>query len=141
MSDVLWRGIIALLTSALTIGRLSGSPINGADGTVASSSIRRRVRYYRLQCLQAIGQCCRPRLQDQWRFDLVECALLHRRDAIEAWSLGELFWTKFLAAPGPDNDFRLIADDFLRGHDAVLGSLARCAVGKDIDAAGRVDQF
>jgi hypothetical protein len=44
----------------------------------------------------------------------VQRAILHRRDAIEAWSLGELFWTKFLAAPRAYNDIRLIADDFLR---------------------------
>src|SRR5215471_18029106 len=75
-----------------------------------SSNVRlNRICDDRLQRRQAIGQRSRPWLQNQRRFDLVQRARFHRWNAIEAWPLGELFRTNFLAAPRADNDIGLVA--------------------------------
>src|SRR5690606_26035720 len=48
----------------------------------------------------AVGERGRAGLQDQWRLDLVQLALAHRRDRVPARACGHLLRTEALAAPG-----------------------------------------
>ena len=67
-----------------------------------------------------------------------------RRDsryAIKPRPLSDLLGAKLLAAPGADNNIRLASDHFFRRHYTILGRFARRPIGKDIEAAGGLNQL
>ena len=95
----------------------------------------------RLQRRKSIGQGSRPRLQDQRRFDLMQRAAADSRYAIKPRPLSDLLGAKLLAAPGADNNIRLASDYFFRRHHTILGRFARGTIGKDVEAAGGLNQL
>src|SRR5580704_10508457 len=55
-------------------------------------------------CVEAVGQGRRSRLQNQRRFDLGDAVVPYRRDRIPAGSLPDLVRNDLLAAPRGEND-------------------------------------
>src|SRR5579885_2134474 len=75
--------------------RREPSPSTVLGGTVTVN----RCRNDRLQCRKPVGERRRTRLQDQRRFDFVQRAAAHRRNAFEPGPEGDILRPEFLAAP------------------------------------------
>jgi hypothetical protein len=94
-----------------------------------------------LKLREAIGQCGRPGLQDQGRLDFVEILVLHGWDSVEANPRRDTLLAEFLAAPRPDNQIRLLRDNFLKCHYPVLGCTLISAIGENVYAAGNLEKL
>jgi hypothetical protein len=92
-----------------------------------------------LKFREALGQSSGTGLQDQGRFDLVEVLVLHRRSSVGPGHhpLGP----EFLAAPGANDQIRLARDHLIDGHHTIIGCGMACTIGKDVDAAGDLDEL
>src|SRR5689334_18935243 len=77
-----------------------------------------------LQRGEAVGQRGGAGLEDERRLDLVERAVAHRRNVLEAGTRRQLLGTEFLAAPRADDEVGLALDDLGGADDAVARRLA-----------------
>ena len=93
-----------------------------------------------LKLRKAIGQCGRPGLQDQRRFDFVEILVPHSRGLRKARPRCDALWSEFLAAPGADDQIGLARDHLLGRHHTVLSCAPISKIGEDVDAAGELDE-
>jgi hypothetical protein len=48
---------------------------------------------------------------------------------------------ELLAAPGADDQIRLLRDHLIDRHHAISGGASACTIGKDVDAAGDGDEL
>src|ERR1700730_2739734 len=92
-------------------------------------------------CVEAVGQCRRSRLQNQRRFDLDNAVVPHRRDRIPAGSLPDLVRNDLLAAPRGENDVGRRHDHIMWRDNSVFGGLLFSQFGKHILATGNLDEF
>src|SRR5579862_8601832 len=91
--------------------------------------------------IEAVGQRGRTRLQNQRRFYLAQKTSGDRGNSVKSGAGSDFCRHKFLAAPGADDDVGARGDDFVNGHDAVFGVLARGELREHLDAARRLHKF
>src|ERR1700730_16919785 len=92
-------------------------------------------------CVEAVGQGRRSRLQNQRRFDLDDAAIPYSRDRIPAGSLPDLARNDLLAAPRRDNDVGRRSNHVMWRDNSVFGGLLFSQFGKHILATGDLDEF
>jgi hypothetical protein len=90
---------------------------------------------------QSIGQSRGAGLQNEWRLDFVNGPIPDGGNGDKTRTARHLLGPEFLAAPGADDDVRLASNDLLRGDDPISGGPSCGAIGKNIDAAGDLDEL
>jgi len=83
------------------------------------------------ECIEAVGQRCGSRLQDQRRFDLDDAVVSHRRNCSPAGSLTDLARNDLLATPRGENDFGRGSNHLLWRNDTVSGRFLFSQFGKE----------
>jgi hypothetical protein len=94
-----------------------------------------------LKLRKAIGQCGRPGLQNQGRFNFVKILVPHSRDSRKVRPRRNVLGPELFPAPGADDQIGLPRDYLLGRHNTALGCALISTIGEDVDAAGDLDKL
>jgi hypothetical protein len=92
-------------------------------------------------CIEAVGQCRGPWLQDQRRFYLDDAVVPNRRDRLPAGSLPDLVENDLLATPRGENDVWRRSNHVIWRNDTVFGGLLFSQFWERLLATGDLDEF